>query len=137
MQQNERDSKFKNTTITAESRLILQQWLSGDYQLYNYFNHELNEQLQKLGIQSVEENLQELRIKNEKLKNSCNAHFVDNESLKGTPLHMAHHMVKAYDIAENCTYYAMAEPAFYNLIKKQQKEGKPHPQDILNPKSNL
>ena len=134
-QQNERDAQFKNTTITPESRLILQQWLSGDYQLYNYFNHQLGEKLKQLGTQVVDENLKALRDSNRKLKESCNAHFVDNESLKGTPLHMAHHMVKAYDLAENCIYFAMAEPAFYNQIKKQQKAGKPTPQNISKSKA--
>jgi len=134
LMQNERDAKFKNTTISPESRLILQQWLSGDYLLYDYFNHQLGEKLKQLGTQVVEENLKALRHSNQVLKESCNAHFVDNESLKGTPLHMAHHMVKAYDIAENCIYYAMAEPAFYNQIKKQQKAGKPTPQNISKSK---
>ena len=102
--------------------------------LYDYFNHQLVEKLKQLGTQVVEENLKALRHSNQVLKESCNAHFVDNESLKGTPLHMAHHMVKAYDIAENCIYYAMAEPAFYNQIKKQQKAGKPTPQNISKSK---
>ena len=39
--------------------------------------------------------LRALRKENEMLHDRCNAHFVDNNSLKGTPMHMAHHMVKA------------------------------------------
>ena len=74
--------------------------------------------------------LRALRRENDILHDRCNAHFVDNNSLKGTPMHMAHHMVKAYGISENCTYYAIAEPAFYGKIKQQQKAGRPKPQKI-------
>ena len=69
--------------------------------------------------------LRALRKQNDILHDRCNAHFVDNNSLKGTPMHMAHHMVKAYGISENCTYYAIAEPAFYGKIKQQQKKWGP------------
>ena len=110
--------------------MILQQWLWSDYQLYDYFNHKLIQEIRQIGEDKVEEDLRNLHSANKALKAKCNAHFVDNESLKGTPMHMAHHMVKAYDINANCTFYAISEPAFYNLIKKQQKKGRPVKQKI-------
>ena len=57
---------------------------------------------------------------------------MDNDSLKGSPMHMAHHMVKAYGINEDCTYFAIAEPAFYGKIKQQQRDGRPKKQNIWN-----
>ena len=57
---------------------------------------------------------------------------MDNDSLKGSPMHMAHHMVKAYGINEDCTYFAIAEPAFYGKIKQQQRDGRPKKQKIWN-----
>ena len=86
--------------------------------------------MKKLGVEKVNTELKQLKDLNNDLRETCNAHFVDNESLKGTPLHMAHHMVKAYDINENCTFFAISEPAFYGKIKKQQKQGRPEKQDI-------
>ena len=109
--------------MTPESRLILQQWLSSDYQLYNFFVSKLKEQLKVMGEKRVQQELNVLRKKNEKLKVDCNAHIVDNQSLKGTDLHMALDIVQAYNLTENCHLYAKAEPAFYNLIKKEQKLG--------------
>ena len=76
-----------------------------------------------MGEKRVEQELNVLRKKNEKLKVDCNAHIVDNLSVKGTDLHMALDIVQAYNLTENCRFYAIAEPAFYNLIKKEQKLG--------------
>ena len=53
LQQNERAAEFKNNTITPETRLILQQWMWSDYQLYNYFNHKLSDQIKDIGIKKV------------------------------------------------------------------------------------
>jgi len=130
LKQNERAAEFKANAVTPETRLILQQWMWSDYQLYNYFNHKLSDQIAEIGAKKVRNDLRALRKENDILHDRCNAHFVDNNSLKGTPMHMAHHMVKAYGISENCTYYAIAEPAFYGKIKQQQKAGRPKPQKI-------
>ena len=108
----------------------MQQWLWSDYQLYDYFNYKLGQELRGLGEKKVDGDLIKLRKLNEELIEKCNAHFVDNESLKGTPTHMAHKMVKAYEISQNCTYYAIAEPAFYGQIKARQKRGRPSQNSI-------
>ena len=57
---------------------------------------------------------------------------MDNDSIRGSPMHMAHHMVKAYGLNENCTFFAISEPAFYGKIKWQQKIGRPKQQNIWN-----
>jgi hypothetical protein len=124
LQLNERLAEYKVTSITSESRLILQQWMKADYQLYNYFNHKINDEINQLGLRKVGEDLQRLLDSNDKLKNRCNPHFVDNESLKGTKFHMAHHMVKSYNISEKCALYAISEPSFYIMIKKLQRQKK-------------
>ena len=36
---------------------------------------------------------------------------------------MAIDIVQAYNLTENCHLYAKAEPAFYNLIRNEQKLG--------------
>ncbi len=119
-QMNEREKKYKNTTILPETRLILQQWMKGDYQLYDYFNHKLTEAVKRIGHMKVNSDVGKLKDMNERLKQGCQAHFVDNNSIRGSPMHMAHHMVKAYGVKENCTIFAIAEPAFYNLVRKKQ-----------------
>ena len=53
LQQNERAAQYKNNTVTPETRLILQQWMWSDYQLYNYFNHKLSEQIKEIGQEKV------------------------------------------------------------------------------------
>ena len=93
-------------------------------------NSTILDNLSKKTYFKVRHDLKTLRKENDELHERCNAHFVDNDSIKGTPMHMAHHMVKAYGISENCTYYAIAEPAFYGQIKKQQKIGRPKEQRI-------
>ena len=45
---------------------------------------KLKEQLKNMGEKRVQEELKVLRKNNEKLKIDCNAHIVDNQSLKGT-----------------------------------------------------
>ena len=41
-----------------------------------------------------------------------------------------HNMVKAYGINENCTYFAISEPAFFKQIKRQQHSGRPKKQNL-------
>ena len=82
--QNERTAQAKTNPVTPESRLILQQWLSSDYQLYNFFVSKLKEQLKIMGEKRVQQELNVIKNKKEKLKVDCNAHIVDNKSLKGT-----------------------------------------------------
>ena len=130
LKQNEREAKFKSNIVTPESRLILQQWMWSDYQLYNYFNHKLSDQINKIGQKKVRDYLRSIRREKNKLRERCNVHFVDNDSLKGSPMHMIHNMVKAYGIHENCTYFAISEPNFYKEIKKQQQKGRPKKQKI-------
>jgi hypothetical protein len=53
--------------------------------------------------------------------------------LKGKKGHMANDMVKAYTVIENCTYYVISEPSFFNAIRKSyllQASSKPTPQPI-------
>jgi hypothetical protein len=121
LQQNERLAEYKVTSITPESRLILQQWMKADYQLYNYFQHKINDEIHQLGLRKVGEDLQRLLDLNDDLINRCNPHFVDNESLRGTPLAMLHPMVKAYNISEKCIQYATSEPSFYAMIQQSQE----------------
>ena len=109
--------------MSPQARLILQHWMWADYQLYNYFNHKLIEKLKVVKAKDVK-GLQDLNMK---LASSCNAHTVDNALTKGTPMHMAHPMVKAYALYKNCTQYAMSEPSFVRLIRIQQGHGKPTP----------
>ena len=47
---------------------------------------KLKEQLKNMGEKRVQQELKVLRKNNEKLKIDCNAHIVDNQSLKGTVL---------------------------------------------------
>ena len=53
-QQNERAAEFKANAVTPETRLILQQWMWSDYQLYNYFNHKLSDQIAEIGAKKVQ-----------------------------------------------------------------------------------
>ena len=53
LQQNERVAQYKNNKVTPETRLILQQWMWSDYQLYNYFNHKLTGQIKEIGEKEV------------------------------------------------------------------------------------
>ena len=45
---------------------------------------KLKEQLKNMGEKRVQQELKVFRKNNEKLKIDCNAHIVDNQSLKGT-----------------------------------------------------
>ena len=53
LKQNERAAKFKSNIVRPESRLILQQWMWSDYQLYNYFSHKLSDQIKEIGQKEV------------------------------------------------------------------------------------
>ena len=53
LQQNERAAEFKANAVTPETRLILQQWMWSDYQLYNYFSHKLSDQIKEIGQKEV------------------------------------------------------------------------------------
>ena len=124
-QQNERAPEFKKNQVTPETRLILQEWLASDYQLYNFFTAKLRQQIQNIGQERFDQELDNLKSMNEQLKNRCHAHTIDNQSLlgKGSPLHMAHQMVKAYNLTEKCLLYGTSEPAFYGMIKNAQRRG--------------
>ena len=37
---------------------------------------------------------------------------------------------KAYNVSQDCSFYAISEPAFYGLIKKEQKKGPLKKHDI-------
>ena len=87
-------SKFKTNPVTPETRLILQEWLASDYLLYNFFISKLNQQLKKMDSEILNHELNTLKKSNNLLKDKCKVELVDNNSLKGTPLHMAHEMVK-------------------------------------------
>ena len=81
----------------------------------------------------MQSELEQLQYLNDNLKEKCQAEVVDNESLKGKKGHMANDMVKAYTVIENCTYYVISEPSFFNAIRKSyllQASSKPTPQPI-------
>merc|ERR1719483_988515 len=64
LKQNERAAEFKANAVTPETRLILQQWMWSDYQLYNYFNHKLSDQIAEIGAKKVRNDLRALRREN-------------------------------------------------------------------------
>ena len=129
IRQNERSQKFKSN-MTIRTRSILQQWLWADYQLYYYFLTKFKMTLDEINPSYLRNQLETLELLNKDLKEKCQAKVVDNESVKGKLNHMGNDMVIAYSVIENCTYYVISEPSFFNVIRKSYSEGEPRPQPI-------
>ena len=104
--------------MTSKTREILQEWLWADYQLYIYFKEKFEKTIGAIDTHYLQSELEQLQYLNDNLKEKCQAEVVDNESLKGKKGHMANDMVKAYTVIENCTYYVISEPSFFNAIRK-------------------
>ena len=119
--------------MTSKTREILREWLWADYQLYIYFKEKFEKTIGAIDTTYLQSELEQLQYLNNNLKEKCQAEVVDNESLKGKKGHMANDMVKAYTVIENCTYYVISEPSFFNAIRKSyllQASSKPTPQPI-------
>jgi len=132
IRQNERTQKHKSK-MTSKTREILREWLWADYQLYIYFKEKFEKTIGEIDTTYLQSELEQLQYLNNNLKEKCQAEVVDNESLKGKKGHMANDMVKAYTVIENCTYYVISEPSFFNAIRKTyllQASSKPTPQPI-------
>ena len=130
LKQNERTKDYKSN-MTPKTRKILQNWLWADYQLYTYFKTKFEKTVEELQDgEYLQFQLEELNYLNQNIKEKCNAKVVDNESMKNTVNHMSNDMVKAYTVIENCTYFVISEPSFFNEIRKTYREGKPQPQPI-------
>lgn len=127
LQMNERLDKFKSTTMSPETRLILQQWQWADYQLYSYFNHKLSKKLEDFGQAKLLSSLQELQMQKDELQKGCAPHIVDNSELEGSILQQGHEMVKAININVNCTNFILRETEFVKMIRIQQSSEKPSP----------
>ena len=116
--------------MTSKTKEILQEWLWADYQLYSYFKSKFEKTLGILEESYLQNQLEELDFLNQDLKEKCHAKIVDNKSLKDKPNYMSNNMVKAYTVIENCTYFVISEPSFFNAIRKTYLKGKPKPQPI-------
>jgi len=109
--------------LSDSSRKILKDWLWADYMLYDYFKKELNNKKIAMGVQNVQNGVEELKGLNSKVKADCVLEVVKNTKSLSSDFVPWSKDVLAFKIDESkerCKYYGISENHFIEHLQDLQ-----------------
>ncbi len=120
IKQNERLPDLRNK-IGEESKVILREWLSNDYDLYDFFVAKLERQIDKFGRHRMAQELEKLQELNSRITKDCVVAMKDirDPNVKGGGLDAVYRLEPAPD-KPWCVDYTLRETEFCKNIRENQ-----------------
>jgi len=113
------------SSLSPESRSLLQSWLWADTTLYTYFKDKLHRKKLELGVERMGSQVETLRTLNTQMEEECVIQVVNDTKSLAEEFQPWSKDVLGFRINEkrkDCAYFGMAEISFIDTLRDKQRE---------------